>query len=74
MSDWSCGQVSETDCAHDHLPEQVELLSAQRFVLGVAVQEVPLKVVGTLGEAALAPEVYPPVTQQRAAHGCLSRP
>ena len=58
MSDWSCGQVSETDCAHDHLPEQVELLSAQRFVLGVAVQEVPLKVVGALGEAALAPEVY----------------
>ena len=74
MSEWSCGHVSETDCAHGHSPEQVELLSAQRFVLCVAAQEVPLKVVGALGEAALAPEVYPPVTQQRAAHDELRRP
>ena len=66
--------MSGVDCTHGHLPEQVKLLSAQRFVLCVAPQVVPLKVVGALGEAALAPEVYPPVTKQRAAHGELRRP
>ena len=46
---------------HGLVALEVELLLAQRFVLCVAPPEVPLKVVGTLGEAALAPEVYPPV-------------
>ncbi len=54
--------------------QQTELLAAQRFVLCVAPQEVSLKVVGALGEAALAPEVYQPVIEQLAANGGQARP
>lgn len=54
--------------------QQLELLSAQRFVLCVAPQDVPLKVVGALGEAALAPEVYQPVIEQLAADGGMGKP